>query len=334
MAAFSKKATRRPSNTSAPSLALVATVVLHRSYATQQTCRGMRAQLPGHLSSSGAHPNQRRETRVVVVHSTISTPHRGGNNTERTRAQQRPALHSTVSQPTHTRTITQMCAAITVAHHAPPALPPLTHDTAIQRPAARAPFRLPPFKTPTCFPSTHRYSNKAASAPGQLGLRQLGDAARQVSTLAPRAERRKSHGDGDLFGLVRMASSARHLASAGGPRAFDQTGINRSETRLSVNAAPSLHTQCSTANAIKDHSPAALLASRVLVQCTQITCRSVGCLHRGRHVGQCLISCAAATHRKTKLPAGKWYTLSQRSADTHCWTKGQPCHGDSKTQKA
>ncbi|CCD19224.1 hypothetical protein, conserved in T. vivax [Trypanosoma vivax Y486] len=227
-----------------------------------------------------------------------------------------------------------MCAAVTVAHHAPLALPPLTHDTAIQRPAARAPFRLPPFKTPTCFPSTHRYSSQAASAPGQLGLRQLGDPARQVSTLAPRAERRKSHGDGDLFGLPRMASSARHLASAGGPRAFDQTGINRSETRLSVNVAPSLHTQCSTANAIKDHSPAALSASRVLVQCTQVTCRSVGCLHRGRHVGQCLISCATATHRKTKLPAGKWYTLSQRSAETHCWTKGQPCHGDSKTQKA
>ncbi|CCD20859.1 hypothetical protein, conserved in T. vivax [Trypanosoma vivax Y486] len=273
-----QKATRRPSNTSAPSLALVATVVLHRSYATQQTCRSMRAQLPGHLPSSGAHPNQRRETRVVVAHSTISAPHRGGNNTERTRAQHRPALHSTVSQPPHIRT----------ALH-----------------AARAPFRLPSFETPTCFPSTHRYSSKAASAPGQPGLRQLGGPARQVSTLAPRAERRKSHGDGNLFGLARMASSAQHLASAGGPRAFDQTVLNPSETRLSVNAAPSLHTQCSTANVIKDHSPAALLASRVLVQCTQVTCRSVRCLHRSRHVDQCLISCATATHRKTKLPAGK-----------------------------
>ncbi|CCD18089.1 hypothetical protein, conserved in T. vivax [Trypanosoma vivax Y486] len=155
-----QKETRQPSNASAPSLAHIVMVTLHRSCATQQTCRSMRAPLPGHLPSSGAHSVQRRETRAVAMHSTISTQHKGENNTKKARVRHLPASQSTVGQPTHTRTITQMCPAVTVGHHAPPAPPPSTYDTAIQRPAAlayssqlrtalheaRAPLRLPLFK--------------------------------------------------------------------------------------------------------------------------------------------------------------------------------------------
>ncbi|KAH8603758.1 hypothetical protein ERJ75_001789800 [Trypanosoma vivax] len=179
-----------------------------------------------------------------------------------------------------------MCAAVTGRAPCTSRSSPLTHDTAIQRPAARAPFHLPSFETPTCFPSTHRYSNKAASAPGQLGLRQLGDPARQVSTLAPRAERRKSHGDGNLFELARMASSARHWL---------QRAVHVHSNKQAQSFGNASVSKCCTlvahavqhANAIKDHSPAALLASRVsrpvhashLPQCrvppSQAPCRPV-----------------------------------------------------------
>ncbi|KAG8344795.1 hypothetical protein TRVL_04371 [Trypanosoma vivax] len=135
-------------------------VTLHRSWVTQQTCRNTRAPLPGHLPSSGARSIQRRETRTVAMHNATSTQHRGENNTKKARVRYLPASQSTIAQPPRSRTITQMCATVTVAHRAPSALPSPTRDSAIQRPVqlayssqfrtalheARSPLRLPSFK--------------------------------------------------------------------------------------------------------------------------------------------------------------------------------------------
>ncbi|CCD18304.1 hypothetical protein, conserved in T. vivax [Trypanosoma vivax Y486] len=173
-----QKATWRPPNANALSLALVATVALHRSCTAQQTCTSMRTQLPGHLPLLGVHSPQRKETRVAAVHSALSTPRRG-------KEQQGESTHSTPS------------------------------DTAPQN-------------------ETQHRRHQGTQFSGAVG----------IACPRPDATRQWSH-----------VTSRR-------------SGV------------------CNGSHA----------------QCTQVTCHSVGCLERSRHVGQCLISCAAAM-RQTFEPA-------------------------------